>query len=185
MWGKASWQFHDRLQPILLLDACPVHMGLRFLRACAKWRLWVVFVPARMTWLLQPADTHCFAMFKAKLRELFQQSIINSKDGTVTTMDIILHMNMAIRRIFQGRCWSEAFDGNGWAAQQEHTREKIWRSLQCSTPPQISSALPSLEQFQAIFPKRRMLPLGAFVDVPSSPTKSQTDATQAQPTTRC
>ena len=67
-WGRVL-QLHcpDR-QPILLLDVCSAHLGPSFLASCVRWKIWVVFVPARLTWLLQPADTHCFALLKASPR---------------------------------------------------------------------------------------------------------------------
>ena len=149
-WGRALLPYRHRRQPILLLDACSTHMGQRFLRACSRWNIWLVFVPARMTWLLQPADTHCFAAFKAYLRKLFEQSILDSRDGAVTVRDIILQLDAAIRRIIQGKRWSPAFDGDGWSFQQRFVRDKIRRTLECSNILAISSALPSLHQFEAI-----------------------------------
>ena len=75
---------------------------------------------------------------------MFEQSIIDSSDGTVSTLDIILNMNAAIRRILEGRLWSAAFDGNGWSLHQGFVRDKIVQTLECSNLPEISSALPSL-----------------------------------------
>ena len=37
---------------------------LRVLRVCAKLRIHVVFIPAKMTYLLQPLDTHIFSSLK-------------------------------------------------------------------------------------------------------------------------
>ena len=119
----------------------------------------VVFIPARTAWLLQPCDTHCFAAFKAALRKMFEHSLLDSEDGAVDIKTVILHLNRAIREVVQGKAWWSAFDGNGWSSQQRWVREKIRLTLECSTLPKVSDALPSLQQFQAIFPRRRFIPL--------------------------
>ena len=103
MWGRALRAYRKTHQPILLLDACGAHLGPRFLRACSTWGIWLVFVPALMTWLLQPADTHCFATFKRCLRQMFEHSLLESRDGLVDTRTVILHLNRAIRRVMQGK----------------------------------------------------------------------------------
>ena len=41
IWGKALEPYRRTHQPILMLDACTAHMGLRFLRACARWDIWL------------------------------------------------------------------------------------------------------------------------------------------------
>ena len=49
--------FALRYQPILLWDALPAHCAPSVLRAAGRAGLWVVIVPAKMAWLLQPLDT--------------------------------------------------------------------------------------------------------------------------------
>ena len=163
-WGKALRKYKDTHQPILLMDVCSPHLGLRFLRALARWNIWSVFIPGRTTWLLQPCDTHCFAAFKGALRTMFEQCLLESEDGTADIMSVILHLNRAIRRVIQGKEWAPAFDGNGWSSRQQLVRHTILTTLECKTVPEIPNTLPSLRQFQAIFPKRRCIPLGALLN---------------------
>ena len=80
--GKALLKYKDTPQPILLMDVCSPHLGLRFLRALARWNIWSVFIPGRTTWLLQPCDTHRFAASKGALRTMFEQCLLESEDGT-------------------------------------------------------------------------------------------------------
>ena len=163
-WGKALRKYKDTHQPILLMDVCSPHMGLRFLRALARWNIWSVFIPGRTTWLLQPCDTHCFAAFKGALRTMFEQRLLESDDGTVDIKSVILHLNRATRKVIQGKEWAPAFDGDGWSSRQQLMRHTILTTLECNTVPEIPDALPSLRQFQAIFPKRRCIPLGALLN---------------------
>ena len=145
------------------MDVCSAHQGPRFLRALARWNIWSgVFIPARTTFLLQPCDTHCFAAFKRFLRTLFEERLLESESGTVDIKSVILDLNRAIRKVIQGKEWTPAFDGNGWSSRQQLLRQTILTSLECSSVPEIPDTLPSLRQFEAIFPKRRWIPLAAL-----------------------
>jgi len=106
-------------QPILLLAVCSTHMRPRFLNACARWNIWLVFVSAKTTWLLQPADTHCFTFFKRCLRQLYEKSLLASSDGVIDIKTIIIYLDRSTRAILQGKRWSAAFDANGWSWRQQ------------------------------------------------------------------
>ena len=80
-WGQVLAEVSVDRQPILLLDACSAHLGPKFLATCRSWRIWVVCVPARLTWLMKPADTHCFALLKAWLRQRFHEALLAGTDG--------------------------------------------------------------------------------------------------------
>ena len=163
-WGKALRKYKDTHQPFLLMDVCSPHLGLRFLRALARWNIWSVFIPARTTWLLQPCDTHCFAAFKKALRMMFEQSLLESDDGTVDIKSVILQLNRATRQVIQGKEWAPAFEGDGWSSRQQLVRHIILTTLEYTTAPDIPDALPSMRQFEAIFPKRRYIPFGPLLN---------------------
>ena len=48
------------LQPILLSDAAPPHTTPLVFRMARRLCIWPLTVPATLTWLLQPLDTHGF-----------------------------------------------------------------------------------------------------------------------------
>jgi hypothetical protein len=58
------------ITPVLIMDACKVHFAEPVVRACCRSCIILIIVPARMTWLLQPCDTHAFHRFKLELRSL-------------------------------------------------------------------------------------------------------------------
>ena len=58
-----------RWQPVLVMDACRLHLHRSLAEACLREGVWLVIVPARLTWLLQPLDTHAFQPYKHFLRE--------------------------------------------------------------------------------------------------------------------
>ena len=129
-------------------------------------------MPARLTWLLQPADTHCFALLKASLRQLFHDTALRAADGKVTVKNILEHLDRAIRKVFQARSWSDAFEGNGWSCGQRQVRQRILDTLEWPAIPEVDNCLPSLQDFQAIFPRNRWIPLAKLLGchrVSSSP----------------
>ena len=64
---------------MLLLDACRVHMGTGFLRACARRGILVHHVPASLTWLMQPLDTHAFARLKVFIGCQYRREIMETR----------------------------------------------------------------------------------------------------------
>ena len=162
-WGKALQQHCPDRQPFLLLDACSPHLGPKFLASCVRCKIWVLYVPARLTWLLQPADTHCFALLKASLRQQFHDTALLSASGKVTLKDILEHLDRAIRKVLQGRSWKEAFEGNGWSSEQKSVRQRILDTLEWPVIPPVGNGLPSLQDFQTIFPRNRWIPLAKLL----------------------
>ena len=57
--------FLDRFRFILMLDAAPIHICKRVVQACAQCSIYLMYVPASMTSLLQLLDTRIFALYKS------------------------------------------------------------------------------------------------------------------------
>ena len=143
---------------MLLLDACYIHMGRGFLRACAARGILVHYVPAKLAWLLQPLDTHAFARFKVFIGCEYRQEIMRSGHCDLSAMVHIVAR--AVWKILQGVSWSYAFDGNGFGQGQRLVRRTILEVLDRETIERASSQLPTLGQFALMFPQRATLPLG-------------------------
>ena len=62
-----------------------------------------------------------------------------------------------------GHRWDAAFEGNGWGVGQRHVRQKILQMLEWETYPAIPSTLPSLLEFETVFPRSRWMPLGTLL----------------------
>ena len=58
--SKACAQFPD-LQPILLMDVCRSHFGAQVLEEARRLGFCLAFIPAGLTWRLQPLDFYVFA----------------------------------------------------------------------------------------------------------------------------
>ena len=142
---------------MLLLDACYIHMGSGFLRACARRGILVHYVPAKLTWLLQPLDTHAFARFKIFIGCEYRQEIM--RRGRCELSAMVHIVARAVRRILQGVAWSSAFDGNGIGKGQRRVRKTILTVLERDAAVGASFQLPTLSQFACMFPARTTLPL--------------------------
>lgn len=59
------------------------HYSPEVLSTCSRNNLHVSFVPAKLTWALQPADTHVFAGQKRRLCQRLEIMAVHSEDGKI------------------------------------------------------------------------------------------------------
>ena len=57
-----------RARLVFVIDVCSTHRAMEVLVHARRLKVAVIFVPAKMTWLLQPLDSHVFAVLKRRLR---------------------------------------------------------------------------------------------------------------------
>ena len=113
----------DTKQPVSLLDALSVHIAPQVFRAAAKAGIWLVVIPAKLTFLLHPAVTHAFYKYKMSLRGRYLE--VYAIDGEVKLEKLLLAMNDGAREVFQGQAWGRAFTANGFDVNQTGVRRKI------------------------------------------------------------
>ena len=143
----------DEWQLILLLDCVSLHYAASVLEECAKLSVWVVFIPASMTWLVQPLDTHGFLKLKQCLRKMVADTRATLQ-GELTCADMILHLAAALRRVFQGTQWAGAFAANGFSPDRRRVSTYICRQLAWPVVPEVPASKPTDAQMRAIFPKK-------------------------------
>ena len=141
-------------QPVLLLDACRLHCARPVLQACLRSHLWLVFVPAKLTWLLQPCDTHAFQRYKLVLRNAYQAKRATSIGGELTIGEFLECMYRAIRSVLQGERWGLAFDRDGFGQNQTQVSTYIRRQAQLEAGFAAPAVRPSEEQLRLCFPQR-------------------------------
>ena len=116
---EALQKYRSKFQPILALDCCKVHLTSEFVKACADAKIWLLYIPTLCTHILQPADTHCFAVYKKFLKERFRAS----KDacGFVPAKQWMSVMVDVTTKFLQDRDWTRSFaKRDSW---------KPWQSL--------------------------------------------------------
>lgn len=112
--GMILQPFLATMQPILSFDAAPLHLAPEVLNEMTVVFIWYIVVPARLTWLLQPLDSHGFVLYKNYLRRGFSDAACNA--DTRSYMRCMLDLVVgAIRYVLQGRRWQHAFEQTGFA----------------------------------------------------------------------
>ena len=84
------------LQPILVMDAAPIHLTRAVIQATAALNIWLLIVPARATYALQPLDTHAFPPHKAFLRRAYRDA--KDANGVVTPLAWAKTLIMVVRQ---------------------------------------------------------------------------------------
>ena len=149
----------DEYQPILLMDAFSAHISPMVFRAAARAQIWVVVIPAKMTGLVQPLDTHVFYKFKMYLRQKFMESATQSASGRVPVENVIMATNDAVRYILQKYDWSKAFEENGFRLHEGGVRDRILETIGSTNLSSCWNAGPlTLQQFQHIWPLGKSIP---------------------------
>ena len=143
------------------MDACPVHMTPRVVRAVAAAGLFLHFVPAGMTAWLQPLDAYCFSALKTAVRQGYEQRLLQSETGDVETCQMCQIICKAVTLVLLGKSWTHAFRGCGFGGDQSFLGGRVRRRLDWpGGPPPVSSDLPSLRQLQHVFIQGRQIPIG-------------------------
>ena len=159
--GLALAPYAGRYQPVLLLDASRVHSHRIVLTACHLAGIWVVLIPALLTWLLQPLDTHGFQRYNAHMRKEYQEARIRSEGGDLAVGDFLLCVHSAVRSVLQGIPWSSAFDRDGFGARQAEVAprilEKLERAGQVVAP--LIFSRPTDAELALCFPRRTKVPV--------------------------
>ena len=163
--GAALAPYTHEVQPVLFLDACRLHLSSKVIAACHEANIWLVVIPAQMTWLLQPLDTHAFFMYKLILKTAYQAARADTEDGNLHISSFLRCLYQVIRRVLQGRCWSLAFDQDGFGADSGQCRPSTKQALELDVgaPVAILAQCPTEEQFQLCFPRKAKISTEQFL----------------------
>ena len=99
------------LQIILAFDAASIHPTKAVLRAAKDLNIWLLVVPPRTTYALQPLDTHIFAPYKAFLRRAYRDA--KDAHGRVSLVAWARTLIRVVREILEARRWQHAFEQTG------------------------------------------------------------------------
>ena len=136
--------YQDLFGFILLVDACRVHLSVDVANKLLFAGIRIVVVPAKLTWLLQPLDTHVFANFKNSLKKKLQAAAINSHDGQVQHVQWIASLAEGIKEVTQLDC-SHAFNRNGLLGDQTNMKAVEQNVLSAHFIRDVGRQVPSME----------------------------------------
>ena len=146
----------EGVQVVLILDAVRIHYTPEVLRACKAAHFWLIVVPAKMTLLLQPLDTHVFALYKACLQSAYQsaRARCTSPKGDVSISEFLPCVDDAIRSVLEGRPWGSAFNSDGFGHSQLLLGDRVKKCLQLDAAAVAPSTCPTEAQLRCCFPRR-------------------------------
>ena len=170
--GRALAPYSGRYQPVLLMDACKCHLPRNVLLACHQVGIWVVIVPALLTWLIQPLDTHGFQRYKAHLQEKYQEARIRGGGGVLSIADFLPCVYSAVRNVLQGTRWSAAFTDDGFGDHPAGISSRVLVKFNDADRPSAPLSRPTDEELALCFPRRARVPVALLwraFDVPRPP----------------
>ncbi len=139
---------------IFMVDAYKAHLTTQALQAVARAGFKILLIPAKCTWLLQPADTHLFAVYKRRLAQVAQEWLVESSTTSLTWPSLARCLATVVADVIHGRSWYKSFQDAGLVGHQGGVSKKVWEALQVPVPFEAPHAMPSLRQLQAVLPRR-------------------------------
>ena len=152
--GRVLQPFMDRFQPVVCFDTAPCHMHPDVWQVVANHGLYWHIIPAKLTGLLQPCDTHAFLAFKRFLKQGEQDMRLN-QDAAQGFIGMCRLVIKGVREILQGTNWLRAFKDDGLCGWDSTVSRYILRELHLDTVPQIMPLLPTAQEIQDICPAGR------------------------------
>ena len=152
--------FKNTHQIILTADTYPCHITKEALTCCGRHGIWPHLVPAKMTWALQPLDTHVFAKFKSHLASTWQRMQLNETNpNKLQWRTMICAVAETVEDVIRGQCWEGAFAHTGVSGHMLQVSEHVMEKVGINERPVLTSRLPNAHELKAIFPK-------SYVDLP-------------------
>jgi len=149
---RAALHAFPNIQPILIMDAAPIHLHPRVLEQGMKSDIWMACVPAGLTWLLQPLDTHAFSLYKAWLRNEFR---VERSAGPVSVQQWLDLLCRGATTFLCGRRWHRAFEADGIIGLRRTLSDSL-RDHYALTDAGTPEAVPPTEQeLQVLLPRGR------------------------------
>ena len=145
---------------VLCADAHKTHIATSTWQSAAAHRFFYFIVPSKLTWALQPCDTHLFALFKDKLSTTCQQLAIAIGRRRWDILLLLKGLNTSIDEVLNKRSWRKAFDDLGYRGNQINVSKRVLEKVDMIKLPDVSHGIPSLATLTSCFPQRTNIPIG-------------------------
>lgn len=139
---------------ILLLDCAAVHFHPSIERLAKEKGLRLVYVPTKMTSLLQPCDTRLFSIFKRALQENWRRRKSEIPGGVMDTMAWLTVIFKTIEEVVVGKCWRHAFQADGILDQQSSLSRKLCAAIGLEAMPCVGHSAPTAADVAHVVPSR-------------------------------
>ena len=151
-----------RRQILLYFDAFRAHWTTQALRAMAHSNFMYCLIPAKLTWVLQPLDSHIFASFKHCLKVKCQMGQTCKANGKLDSVLLIKSVCDCIIEVLEGRPWVRAFEETGLVGSQAKVSQRVLAQLGMHSMPSVSNEMPTLHHLQVLFPANAYIPIGSL-----------------------
>jgi hypothetical protein len=158
-----------------------VHLREDLMKTMKKGKLKIVLVPAKLTWLLQPLDTHVFQLYKKQLRKLYAELRQQSDNGMINASSWWHVLAAHANEFLESRSWAYTFEANGWCLGTREISPYLKAQLQWDTLPVMEASLPSEEELLTVLPHGRGKVARAVLQTCSSGLPSRAETAVAGP----
>ena len=159
-------------QVVLFLHVASAHIHATILAHARRLGIRLLFIPAGLTRVLQPLDTHVFAQYKRTLREKWREVRAASATGEVGTREWLSMIASSIRQVLQGVRWKSAFQEAGVLEHQAHISPRVLQEMGgLERLPALCPGPPTQEEVALVFPKRFKANLMAYVNWKTLPVQ--------------
>ena len=148
-------------QVIFSSDVYRAHITTEVWRAMGRVNFFYFLIPAKMTWALQPCDTHVFALFKRHLGEATQSAAVSCDSGQVPLKSLVQIVCQVLEDVVRNKSWSNAFGDLGLLGNQLTVSRSVMEKLSLAAVQDAGHDLPSLTMLQDIWPAGSTIPIDA------------------------
>ena len=120
----------EHQQLILVLDCARCHLRGDVVAYASRLNIWIVVVPSKLTFLLQPLDAYAFAPFKRSLVDTYYKARMRAGGNVLNTTGWLRVLVTSIVSVFQERDWAHTFAKVGVSEDQSALSSAIHRQLQ-------------------------------------------------------
>ena len=104
--GTCLRDFRETHRFVLYLDAHKLHLTPAVLRVASLMGLWICVIPSKMMWVMQPCDTHLFAVYRCMLGKGLQRTSGAAADGTTSRELVLETMWRVVASLWKNKDWS-------------------------------------------------------------------------------
>ena len=138
---------------IIACDSASQHTTQQVISHAARLRVQLLFIPGRLTWLMQPLDTHVFGAFKHRLHHVQSSARAHSSDGTLPNVAWIDFLEIVVREFLVNKSWARCFRENGLMGVDVELRERV--RMAGRLPAVLDASPPNDEDLAVILGRRR------------------------------
>ncbi len=159
--AEALSPYRDTHHFTVSADTYRAHLGRAVWTTASRLNFHYHLIPAKMTWALQPCDTHVFATYKRAIEHEYQLRLARESPRERWPHALFHAVLAAFDRIVRRRTWQQAFHSNGLNGSQVGVSKRVLSLLQWQTVPDDVHEWPSFHDFCCVFPERTIVDIDA------------------------